>query len=1012
MNASIIRLAIRTVSLIQLSSDFGNQRRFYSHIIKYFRRMGFPSGEIEGCIARVVKRFSKEYKEVATTEEIDSYTVEICNEINNTLKHDEKIFVLLLIQDFLSTSSERTDDSGILQKIYGYLGIDKTLVEKFNEFLGNDEIDTFLSKDYLIISPPRESTDEKLEGSWIEDNAPKNKKVVNILEIERVYDHLIVMFVDVIKSFLIRYLNSSTNLFNDDQDISCRFKILHPGSELTLKGGTTVSYTLIKEQFLQLHPKGSISLVVNDIELSSSKGFREINRFTASEMSGRLIGIVGKEGVGKTTLLKLLAGQLKPDKGNVIVNGYDLWRYKYLLKGIIGYVPEEDLLFEELTVFENLVLTARLHYSDLSKKNIVNKVNTLLKKLDLFELKNEIVGDIFSKHIQPGQRRVLNIALELLREPQILLVDNALYGLGMTDASKVIKILHDYTFGGNLVITTISQSGSHTFSYFDKIWIIDEGGRLAYNGIIKDATAYLFKHLNLIYPNIENIDPSILLDLINYKLPDPDGNRWNRVVTPEQWHAMYFKERLMEISEQHGKTLLPARILKTPNLEVQLLIFSIRNFKSKFNRIRDILVAFLTGPLIAVTIGLLFRMKTDGEYLYSANLNMPLFQFVSVIIAILIGMITSANEFIKERNILKKEEYLGLSRFSYINSKILYLFPLITIQIFLYVIISNYILQIRDMAWYYWIVLFSAGCFGVLAGLFFSMSVKKAGIIYKTIIPVMITLQIILGGGIIPYENLNLGKNKYSPVLGDLMVSRWGYEALVVTQYKNNRYEAMFFDKDKQLSQASFYSQQLIPALNTMLDKCVPTTGSKDSAAVYCTLLYNELSKIADIPDVFPFEYLTSIPDLYANDIIIREVRDYLTYLSIYFYDEYERAVQEKNVLLVHLQDSLGTEALQQLKMKYYNQELEKTVRKIEQNKYYDIINSEIIPKVDPIFMNPDSDFGRASFFSGTKFINGQYASTIWFDVSVIWMFTFLCYLLILFDFANLVRRLIRRNPV
>jgi len=220
-----------------------------------------------------------------------------------------------------------------------------------------------------------------------------------------------------------------------------------------------------------------------------------------------------------------------------------LWKYKYLLKGIIGFVPEEDLLFEELTVADNLTLTARLYYSNLTKKEIDARVNAILSKLDLLELKHTIVGSVLSKLIQPGQRRMINIALELLREPQILLVDNALSGLGMSDASKVIKILHDYSFSGNLVITTISQADSNTFLLFDKIWIFDEGGKIVFDGPVKTAPEYLHRSLKLAYQEMENIDPAQLLDLVNYKLPDKEGQVWRRVMDPKDWHSQFLKEK-------------------------------------------------------------------------------------------------------------------------------------------------------------------------------------------------------------------------------------------------------------------------------------------------------------------------------------------------------------------------------------------------------------------------------------------------------------------------------------
>jgi ABC-type multidrug transport system ATPase subunit len=342
----------------------------------------------------------------------------------------------------------------------------------------------------------------------------------------------------------------------------------------------------------------------------------------------------------------------------ITINGYDLWKHKYLLKGIIGYVPEEDLLYEELTVADNLALTARLYYSNLNKSEIDAKVNNILSRLDLLELKHSVVGGVLSKHIQPGQRRMINIALELLREPQILLVDNALSGLGMADAAKVIKILHDYSFGGNLIITTISQADSKTFLLFDKIWIFDEGGRIVYNGPVKSATEYLHRQLKLAYHESHDVDPAQLLDLVNYKLPDPEGNVWKRLLLPQQWHDQYIRDQALKMERSPVKTMLPARILKTPNLEIQLLIFSIRNFKCTFTHISDLIKVLLTGPVVALFISLIFRLKVHGVYTYFANENIPLYQFLSVVVAIFFGLVLSANEITRERNVLRRKNIL------------------------------------------------------------------------------------------------------------------------------------------------------------------------------------------------------------------------------------------------------------------------------------------------------------------------------------------------------------------
>jgi hypothetical protein len=177
-------------------------------------------------------------------------------------------------------------------------------------------------------------------------------------------------------------------------------------------------------------------------------------------------------------------------------------------------------------------------------------------------------------------------------------------------------------------------------------------------------------------------------------------------------------------------------------------------------------------------------------------------------------------------------------------------------------------------------------------------------------------------------------------------------------------------------------------------------------------MLQRELNDIEQVTDVFPFEYQTRIQDLKTDSMVQEELRGYLTYLSIYFYNEYNRISEEKDALVLHLQDSLGTDGLEELRSSYYNAKLEETVRHMGHERPYRILNHEIIPQTDVIFMEPDSEYGRAGFFSSTKLINGQYTSTLWFNISIIWLLTFLFYLLLLFDVPNVVLKGLNRDRV
>jgi ABC transport system ATP-binding/permease protein len=999
MNETVVNLAIQTIALMK---TLGQEVPETGVVSRYFSKLGINYEDINQVYHRYHSLASGKLKGSAN---FDS----LCQEINTMLHFNEKVYLLLLVQDCLLKIQEDEKFEEQLRILYTGIGMDPALISRFRLFLEQEDPAAIPSDEYLLLSSMDATGDEILEGRWIENNAPRMKENYSIFEAEGFKGHILVMFVDQIKSYVIRCMMEGGSHFDDDTRLKCRFRLIEPGNELSLKGVSVLTYSDLKSRYLQFRERKPLTLVADQVQYKSPGGRKEIHSFVTSETTGQLIGIVGKEGVGKSTLLKLLAGKIKPGSGSIHINGYDLWKNKYLLKGSIGYVPEEDLLYEELTVADNLLLTARLYYSHFSSKELDARVNHVLSTLDLLDLKYEVVGGVLSKQIQPGQRRMINIALELLREPQILLVDNALSGLGMADASKVIKILHDYSFKGNLVITTISQADTTSFRFFDKIWLLDEGGILVYNGPVKGATSYLSRHLKLAHHELHDVEPSELLDLVNYKLPDREGHVWKRVKTPVEWHELYLGEIVSGNTAPVAKTMLPAKMLKIPNLEIQLLIFSIRNFKCKFSRFKDIVRTLVTGPAIALLIALAFRVKTGGDYTYEANENIPFYQFLSVVVSIFMGLILSADEILKERNMLEKEEYLEFSRFSYINSKILYLFPVIALQTLLFVLTGNLILQIKSLVWAYWLVLFSSGCFGALLGLTCSASVKNTDILYKRLLPLLVALQLLLGGGIIPYERLNVGTSRYVPIIGDLMVSRWGYEALAVEQYMYNDYGRLIYDEDKKLNEASFYSNYVVPKLQETLVRSL-RTNSEDSVAMYTGFLKNEMRKVTGFKDIYPFEFINDLGNLRKNEKLPVETHDYLTYLSFQVHEYHQDLIRERAMKMDSLKQVLGGRTLAEIKSKNFNQALENVVTNRNYPVPYVMSGAQMIRTTGNIFDEPVSNYGRARLFTPRKQFNFQKTDTIWFNISVIWLFTAGCYLLVLFNAFSGIRKIFRKE--
>jgi ABC-type multidrug transport system ATPase subunit len=1000
MDQPIIRQIIRLVAIRLCGLRGAKTGTAIEPLLRYFRSMHHEVSKSE--INTVIHECSQRLKEPGLTAE--HLINEAIAEIKKSLEHKDQLQLLLMILD-LANQSESIQEILRPEKLAASFGISEDEANRFRLFMTAQEPVAGDISDCLVFTSTQTDTTDKLEGRWIEDRQQARQDEDNYLEIENFKGKLLVLYLKPIQSFVVRCTGKEGLEVDGIKLTDCRFRILGAGSSISFNEKAVLTFSEIKQRYLQHYSKRAISLSINNLQLSQAHSENPIHSLTIKELSGSLIGILGKEGAGKTTLLKLLAGHIAPDKGHIEINGYDLQKNRYLLKDIIGHVPEEDMMFEELTVYDNLLMYARLYYSSLSTHAIRHKVDQLLRSLLLNDIRDTVVGNVLNKKIQPGQRRILNIALEILREPQILLVDNALSGLSMSDSAKVIKILHQYTLEGNLVITSITQVNSRIFNYFDKVWILDDGGYPVYTGPTHKAAAYLSKRLDQSEKMTEEVDPAMLIDLINQSHERSEHAESTRLLSPEEWHQHYLTSRKPDTPEPLRKSIFPVRPIKIPNLEVQFMIFSLRNFLCKFSKIDNLVLTLLSGPLIALIIGFFLRKGAGDTYSYESNFNLPAYQFISIMVAMFMGIVISSGEILKERNIIHKEHFLAFSRFSYINSKIIFLVLIVALQSFLYTAIGNTILEIKGMTGSYWIVFFSAATFGVLTGLLFSSVVSKLSVIDQKLVPIFLAFQVLFGGGIISYQALNLEKTKYVPFLGELAVSRWGYEAIAVQQYSRNLYEKNFFALDKDINRSEYYITQLLPELSMMTEKSMEGNAQDDSLIRYRKIIYNELDAIASEPEVFPFEFLESLKKEDISPALLAETSDYITYLRLHFQEKHEAILAKRKQLVSKLVDSLGQDEFNRLKNDYFNIKLEELVTNHRYGKQIELIGDRFIRFGDGIYQTPVSNYGRAVMFTPSKIFNGQEMATLWFNVSIIWMFSSFIYLLLLTDAINFFRR-------
>ncbi len=886
----------------------------------------------------------------------------------------------------------------ILERI---LSLENDLTRVFKNFFSESETQKTYGLNDIFILKNENSSMDRLEGDWIELNKPEEIENGDHYLLNDLSSPVKVLYIHAAKIFFVSCQDSSLLFSKNLRKSIFGWEFLGPGDFVQVDSGKPIDYYDIKSRYIRQNCLQKLVMQITNLAYSYSNG-KGIRSFNLNADPGTLTGVLGVEGSGKSTFLQLLAGEIVGKSGEILINGYSLKKELYLLKGMIGYVPDNDLLFNELTVFENLHLTARLYLGKTSSYAIEKKVNTLLGELGLAQVKNTVVGSLKDKNLLPGQRRLLNIALELLRDPPILIVDNSLTPLSQSDSSRIIEILSNYSYKGKIVFTSITQADRNTFACFDKLFVLDEGGFPVYYGKSYEAWKYFRALLKLPVSQHERIGPESIIQLINTKSDVTYTDNLHRYFSPLDLYNKYTEFSETQKKHKISWKLLPDNLLHPPTLDRQYIIFSFRNFKTKIARSRELIYTTLIAPILAILISIALHDSAGITYNFATNKNIPAFFFISILFAILFGLIQSVNEIFKERNIIRKQEYLNLSRFSYINSKITYLFFIGLLQSFFYLVISNLILEIRDMFLVNLLILFSSFSFGILLGLLFSNTQRSIENIYARSIPIVIILQLLFGGGFIDLDPKREDSENYTMLFSDLMVARWGYEAAMVYQFKNNSYQKNFYNIEREYAQSEVNSIHLLPVLKSQLEYCANHYRERSDTIKELLLSVNyNLNFLATNNDIFPYENVQRLTLDEFDEELADDALEYLEYLEFYFSAMMGQTKDYINQLKQHFADSLGTDYINKLMKAYYNYAVADEVKKMDISEPIRFYNGIPLQTKYPIYQYPRSTLGRAQMYLPEKQFSGDRVDTIEFNISIIWMINLLLYILLITNISN-----------
>ncbi len=608
-----------------------------------------------------------------------------------------------------------------------------------------------------------------------------------------------------------------------------------------LKDGDTI--TIGDGQFLRCHfsegiieeEKNVVSrLQVEEVRLSYAKKHLALDSVSFSVQRGEMVCVMGPSGCGKSTLLRTLAGQLEPDKGKIRFNGVDLYQSRRKKKRVtpyLAFIPHEEATDPLLSVEENLDFAAAIRAPHLKDADRKRRVDTKLLDLGLSEMRHRWAGDDSeNKTLSGGQRKRLNVGLDMVGICDVYLFDEPTSGLSSKDSEHVLEIIRGLAHN-KVVLVSIHQPSSRLFHMFHKAILLDHGGKLAFFGTPQQMLEYFHK-VEIeegMRPDLPSgstrptLQPDLIFDVLETPLRDLSGDvvyeedrrghlTAARRFSPDFWRDRFqthhlMAEVLLDEPESDPNPVKPppfaSRSLSDEVVQISTLFK--RSFLSKLRNRGNLATTLLLAPVLAILIASVLRYSEEGNYNLSTAAHIPTYLFLTLLVGLFLGLMNSAEDILRDRVLLQRERNHRLRASCYVITKIVSLSIFALVQCVFYLLIGGLILSIHGLFWLELLWMGSTAIIGVIIGLFISSIVPNI-MTALNIIPLILIPQIILGGALIKYEEMNRGIDLINAARGwfrpaderreasklevpgicQLMPLRWSYEGLVISHAEQN----------------------------------------------------------------------------------------------------------------------------------------------------------------------------------------------------------------------------------
>ena len=999
MNEQLIRSFLRLYVILAGSDGIQEVEKnrieqFLSHHL---------TGRSVAIFLNLLEKTLQKFEEKKDTEGwIDKELESIAGIVNTELKLSQKFFLYLELVELSALDGNVSfAENKILEKIEQALNLQIKDIDLLKAY-GS-------ARTALELDLPYSLTLAKNENLELKSGLFQKK--------EKMEGEIVVLKLPSIETYFVRYFGNSDTYLNGQIMQNGVSRVWAPGATIRQDEMDPIFFTDIREKFSTPIDRSPIHFEAKNVEFQFPNGKTGLHNLSISEKGGRMVAIMGASGCGKSTLFNVLNGNDKPGKGKVFINGKNVHEYPEELEGVIGYVPQDDVLNEHLTVFQNLFFSAKFSFGNLEEPEICELVDKTLSSLGLNEARDIEVGSVSRKTVSGGQRKRLNIGMELIRQPSIMFVDEPTSGLSSRDSVKTMELLKDLALNGKLVFVIIHQPSPEIFKMFDRLLVLDKGGFPIYYGNTLEAVPYFRDAMQLppIHDGAEVADVAEIFDLIELKIINEFGEETEqRKKLPQDWNELYLKSPKPPVDE-NVSTLVP-KLICQPGFFQQIFIYLKRDFLSKIRDSQYLIINLFEAPFLALLLAIIVRYSPtngfeDKPYLFFLNENIPAYFFMSVIVALFMGLSVSAEEIIRDRLTLKRERFLHLSRSSYLIAKITLLFSLSALHTLAFVAISDFVLEVNDIGMEFWLVMFSTSCCANMMGLLLSDTLKKAVVVY-ILIPLLLIPQLVLGGVVIRFDKLNptFGNISKVPVVGELMVSRWAYEALMVAQFKNNEFQKIIFGTEQKMAEFQYKRTYYLTQLETLLNDLYFRANSNEKPAdiqLKQTLLFKELCKEGNGFGVNPSEW-KAVQNLPLKEEDHSKILLKLKGFKHYYNQAYQKEENKQNEVLSRFAKLPShVKTIGDLKQFSENERVSDLVKNDNiMSPGSELSKEGIIRKSTPIFQIPEPshflDF-RAHFYAPLKHFCGRYFPTETFNIFVIWFFTLVIGLMLRFRFLRWV---------